>query len=169
MDQHSYEREIKKAYDLEVLGEAFFLALATPARSPEQRQRLQTLARLETEMARAVKPLVDRLGIEPADAAEEVKKGIHWAAPYEALDWPGLLTKLKAVLEPFVETYDGLALRASPEDKAILNRLAAHERALLSFADAELAGRSDHSLDPVIALLDPIALLEAEEEASPAS
>jgi hypothetical protein len=157
MDRHGYEQEIKAAFEGEIWGEAFFLALASSERPAEQRRRLLILARLETETGLAMQQLADRLGLNDGDRQPHLAAGAERAAPWQELDWREAMQRLKAMIAPYVERYDALAAAARPEDHDILNQLAAHERALLIFAERELAGDSEQSLDAVLALLEKTA------------
>lgn len=151
MDRETYLSEIKAAYQGEIWGEAFFKALATHDRVDEHRRRLLLLAQLEIETGNAMKELVDRLGL---DAVPDPTPGEERAAAWSTLDWGPMMEKMASLVTPYVTRYDALAAAAAPEDSAVLERLAAHERALLIFAEHEAAQEPEHSLDAVMALLE---------------
>ncbi len=151
MDRETYLNEIKAAYEGEIWGEAFFKTLATHDRVDEHRRRLLLLAQLEIETGNAMKELVDRLGL---DAMPDPNYGANRAAPWSTLDWAPMMEKLASLLIPYIARYDALAAAAAPEDSAALERLAAHEHALLVFARHEAAQEPEHSLDAVMALLE---------------
>jgi hypothetical protein len=153
MDRETYLSEIKAAYEGEIWGEAFFKTLATHDRVDEHRRRLLLLAQLEIETGNAMKELVECLGLYSEDAAPDPTPGADRAAAWSTLDWGPMMEKLASLVTPYVTRYDALAAAAAPEDSAVLERLAAHERALLIFAEHEAAQEPEHSLDAVMALL----------------
>jgi hypothetical protein len=95
-----------------------------------------------------------RLGIEGIDAAAQREKGLQLARQNAGLSWEGFVSWFSEEIARFVERYDDLERRGPEEDAAILAQLARHERALLEFAQLEVAGRPDRSLEPVFALLE---------------
>lgn len=154
MDRETYLAEIKAAYEGEIWGEAYFKALASLDRPDEHRRKLLLLAQLEHETAAAMQPLAERLGVSEIDEAQLQALGAEKAEPAEAVAWTPMMAQMAGHLTSYVTRYDALAAAAEPEDKPPLERLAAHERALLVFAEAEMAEETDRSLDAVLALLE---------------
>lgn len=154
MDRETYLSEIKAAYQGEIWGESFFKTLATQDRVDEHRRRLLLLAQLEIETGNAMKELVERLGLTEPKTDAPLDKGAARAEALSMLDWGPMMEQLAVLVAPYVQRYDALAAAASPEDKPALERLAAHERALLIFAEHEAAQEAEHSLDAVMALLE---------------
>ncbi len=151
MDTTEYLDEIQKAAKGEVLGELLFLRLSTRY-GVEHSHKLECLAALERCTADCMKRLLARhkISVENFDDAEEFTDKLIETSPLES--WTDFVSWMHNIVDPYIALYDRLALAAGAEDKQDLEFLAAHERALLNFLNAEMRG-ADNSLAPVRALL----------------
>lgn len=79
--------------------------------------------------------------------------GAIFAAQLKLLSWEELMVRFTVVFRPFVELYDRLERNAHDEDAEALAFLARHERLLLGFAEAELAGDATKPLLKIRSLI----------------
>lgn len=148
-----YATAIHKAFQGEVYGEALFRGLAERATDPARAYKWRVLERLETETKERIRPLAEQLfGAVREDAERE--RGEKDAAKFSPIPWPSLMGGFRNELLNFVAGFEELEAEGPDEDRALLKRITAHERALLAFAEREVGGRSDASLEPVLELLD---------------
>jgi hypothetical protein len=153
LDRRLYLQEIQAAYDGEVRGEAFFTALADQPPMGKLRESLLVLARLESQTRRRMEPLLARHGLDVTQDPEDAGDGFDRAASWGGMTPDAAVARLHDLVLPFVGRYDALADAATDEDRDILNFLAAHERALETFANLARAGQYDRALADVLALL----------------
>ncbi len=64
------------------------------------------------------------------------------------------MMEFKKTIAEYVEFFERLEADGRPEDRKVLAAVTAHERAIQAFAESEVAGQSETSLEPVLALLD---------------
>ena len=133
------------AYRGEVLGEAFFRALADAQDDDTRRETLRVLQTVEARTAARLRPLVDAAGIDPGDAPSATD-GARMAEAVAGQPWDGLLRSLRGALPEFLVKFERLQSLASDPDDPIMAELVAHERAIDRFAQLELDGRSDDAL-----------------------
>ncbi|MFC6486973.1 hypothetical protein [Nitratireductor sp. GCM10026969] len=152
MELTKYREEIRKASEGEVIGEALFLRLA-PAFAPEHHDKLIAMAKLETVTGGLLEALVARHGIEGTDRTTLAGTTESLAASLEGVSWQELMTRLSNGFRPYVAIYDRLEEHARPEDRHALAFLARHERLLLEFVEAELAGDGTTVLEKIDALV----------------
>jgi len=151
-DKTEYLRRIAEAYRGEFQGIARFTELANRlGGDAEKRAKLASLVNLERCTAEELSPLVTRYGLGPFDYAAEEKIGRHWALKAET--WDAMIEMLLTERPSYVAAYEALRDSATAADRPILEYLAAHERALLRFAQLEAQGRGADSLIEVRRLL----------------
>src|SRR5947209_17062331 len=81
---------LTKAYQGEVLGEAFFGRLAERAPDDEQRTKLDALRRLEASTRELLRPMIERHGV-VTDDDETLRTGASLADAVASLPWHELL------------------------------------------------------------------------------
>ena len=116
----------------------------------------RVLQQLEAETKRRLKPLVGALGGDENEDPAGAEKGIRLADKWADKDWSGMMETLAAMLPRYIQFFEKLEADARVEDRELLARVTAHERALDVFARRECAGQGATSLEPVIALLDTV-------------
>lgn len=151
MDDAHYIAEIQAAADGEVQGEVIFKALMRAA-GAQHAHKLQALADLETRTGAEMQTLMDRYGLKLADS--NAKEAQAFAANYDGLSWREILIDWTQWIPAYVSRYALLALEARPEDKPVLDYLAAHEQAIMDFINLELSGQSDAAMARVQSVLD---------------
>lgn len=146
------EDALYEAYQGEVLGQAFFETLAESAPNPTARQKWQTLARLEAATKDRLRPCVVGMGRAPTPDPNRIEQGEAAAASYEGMDWETQVRSMQPVLVRAIASFEESEQRAGDAYREVAAALTAHERALLTFTERELAGEPD-SLAEVEALL----------------
>ncbi len=151
MDDATYISEIQAAADGEVQGEVIFKALMRAA-DQEHAHKLQALADLEFRTGAEMQALMDRYSLKLA--ATNASEAEVFARKYDGMGFRAVLQEWTDWIPAYVARYATLAREAKPEDKAILDYLAAHEQAIMDFIELELAGKSDEAMAKVQAVLD---------------
>ena len=149
-------KAIERAYQGEVFGVAMYSALAAAQHDPFRRWQWQCLVQLEVETKAATAALLARLGGNTADNPSEVQAGEAEARRIMDLPWSDMIREFAFDLPDLVAEYAAVEADAGlhGEGVAVLNRLTRHEVVTLQFCEAELAGDSASSIEPVIAMLD---------------
>ena len=152
MASAKYLAAIQTLYDGEVMGEALLLSLCEVARNARQRHQFGTVLQLETETKARLRPLLAKYGLsfsETFDPDERTRR----VTDYTDTDWPGYMAATAARLSGIVRRYERIARRAPKGDRVVLDAVAAHEAAILDWAEREARGPSEQSLDLILALL----------------
>jgi len=133
-----------EAYRGELFGIAFFKAFAEKAKDSEERKKWQCLIELERHTAALLKTWLEQNGHICATVDPEMEaKGRQTAAPWLDLAWQALMDTLAPWIEEYAIKYRQQAERAPAEQYRVFDMTAAHEEAILSFLQAELAGEGD--------------------------
>ena len=150
-DSSEYRDGILQAWQGEQWGKAFFDQLAERTDDAGHRAKWQVLGQLEEATGNALTPLV-------ADSAEPDPEGYRevdtFVAEYAKLSWTEALEQMMTLLDPAIERLERLLAMAPEEDRDTVQILVDHELALKRFAERELAGDPETSLDPVRAVIE---------------
>jgi hypothetical protein len=149
-----YLERVEQSYQGEVFGEAIFRELAAKCGDPETTYKWRVLEQLERETKERLKPLVAELGGDLEEDPTRFSQGQHLAAKWAKQSWDEIMLWFRDELPGYVRFFENLEADARDQDRELLGKVTAHERALLDFAEHEIAGRGDRSLEPVLALLD---------------
>ena len=149
---NAYRDGIEQAWQGELWGQAFFERLAAASDDAGHRAKWQVLAELEEATGNRLAPLVADASDPPeADGYRSLEPAV---AAYAALPWPAAMEQMMGILDPAIERFRGLLALAPDEERETVQILFDHEVALKRFAERELAGESETSLDPVRAVID---------------
>ena len=148
-----YRDGIFAAYQGELIGESLYRELARQSTDRGQQAKLDMIADVEHATHRRLKPIADRLHINPAEA--------EWRPIVERrtreirhLPWPDFIDKALRDWPPYIESFEQLRPLAPPGDAASIQWLVDHEVALVKFASAEKSAMgSDSSLQVLQAFL----------------
>ena len=149
-----YLGRVTVSYQGEVFGEAIFREMGAKNTDPEETYKWRVLEQLETETKERLKPLVAALGGDVAEDAAGFEKGAAIAKTWSQQSWDEVMGWFQAELPKYVRFFEKLETDARVEDRELLGRVTAHEKALEEFAARELGGRGHESLEPVLALLE---------------
>lgn len=148
----AYRDGILQAWQGEVWGQAFFKRLAVATDDADQRMKWSVLAELEEATGNRLAPLVGGSGKPPsADAYRPLESAV---AAYAALPWGVAMERMTTILDPAIERFRELLAQAPAEERDTVQILFDHEVALKRFAERELAGETDTSLDPIRAVIE---------------
>ncbi|MHC5064050.1 MAG: hypothetical protein ACYTG5_08755 [Planctomycetota bacterium] len=153
MSPDEFREVVDDYYQGEVGGEAFFDTILGFYDAADQRHKLATLLQLESETKARLRPLVLRLGGDPRELESARAKGRELAMPLEGLDWQEGMAEMREVIRPFMEKYRGRVAEVPPEYRSVAASMASHEDALFRFAELEMSGDGEGSLDDVNAQL----------------
>jgi hypothetical protein len=147
---------IEEAYQGEVFGLAMYAAIADAQADPVRRWKWQVLTQLEAETKAQIAGLLERLGGDTREQEHSRRNGLKEARAINRLPWLDMIEAFKADLPSLVEDYANLQRQAAllGDDARVLIRLTHHEVVTLEFCERELAGDSESSTDPVLAMLD---------------
>jgi hypothetical protein len=139
-------------YQGEVFGEAIlasYLALETDA---EHRYKWATLMQLETETKARLRPFLARLGLGVAqnDVSDKVA---GFAKAFASKSWQQHMKEIAEITDFYLAKFREIHSAAPPEDREVTQSMVVHEAAIGRFAQLELSGQADSSLDEVIAQL----------------
>jgi len=147
---------IEEAYQGELFGLAMYAAMADAQTDPVRRWKWQVLTQLEIETKAHTANLLERLGGDTAEQEKPWQEGLREARAIIGLPWLEMIEAFMADLPGLVDDYADLERQAAftGEDAEVLSRLTQHEVVTLAFCERELAGDGDHSVEPVLAMLE---------------
>ena len=138
-------------YEEEIMGEAYFAALAERLPDPARRAKMEKLAEVERHAAAAVRPLIEKYALAPRGRAELAALG-RADADAGPQDREGLIAHMQATFPGCVDDFRALEAIAPEADLPALSRLTEHEVVAIDFLARERAARAD-SLAPLDAYL----------------
>ena len=142
-----YLDTLLRYYEEEVVGEAWFDALAGMQDKAENREKLRLLAEVENYAADSVLPLVRKYGLNPRSEATMFQQGRDQASKGDA-DWAEILAEMDRTFLGYIDDFKRLEAMAPPEDLPRLKVLTAHEVAAVGFIRREYADAPDR-LEPL--------------------
>ncbi len=137
-------------YEAEIMGEAYFYGLAEHF---DESDKMDLLARIERDAARAVEPLLQKYGLESRDEAELERLGQDYIKLHQSHSWQEFMIYIVERYPGYLDEFKTLEAMAPAEDLPALNLLTEHEVAVIDFAKKELAGDPD-SLAPLMRYLE---------------
>ena len=149
-----YETYLEERFQGEVYGEAVFRAMAEHSDDPGRVRKLRVLEQLERETKERLLPALREAGSVAEESAERVAEGEALGAEMAKAPWLDLMRGFQQQLGPLIADFERAEALAPAGREDLLQHVTAHERALLAFADGEVAGNdSNANLEPVVALL----------------
>lgn len=135
----------------EIQGELFFNTLAK-TEVGAQREKWETLAQLERVTGERMAALLRARDVTPT-APETSGELLAAAQEYARMPFADAVSSMRPILLNAIGRFEALLAQAPPAERATMQFLLDHERALLSFVDREAAG-DDASLEAAQALID---------------
>ena len=149
----SFVEYLLERFDGEVYGEAVFAAMADAEPDADSRYKWRVLEALERETKEYLARALRERG-HVAEAREENRvQGEKLGRRLVSLPRGPFMTGFRAEVARFVAEYEQCEASAPPDGREVARHVTAHERAILAFADHELAGRDAESVGPVLAML----------------
>lgn len=158
-DDDERRRLLAWSYRGEVRGEALFAALATTFASDGRSGELEVLRDLEHGMAAALRPLLERDGVDGGDDDRSRTQGTDAAATVAESSWQEFLGLFEATTSDALDRYRRLRALAATADGPLIDVLVAHEEALREFARCHLSGKASSALEPVRSVLEELETL----------
>lgn len=138
-----YLKTLLEYYEEEVMGEAYFHGLAEHIGGAAERGKLVLLAAVERRAAEVVRPLLDRHGLVPRDAAVLEALGATHVERHRRYGWMDFMAHMIARYPAYVAEFEALERLAPEDDLPALKLLALHEVVSIDFANKEIAGDPD--------------------------
>ena len=139
-------------YQGEVLGEAVFNLYLGLEENAERRYKLATLLQLESETKVRLRPFMTQLGL--SIAQEDVRDRVaEFAQSYASKSWQQHMEELAGITNFFLEKFREIENDAPADEREVAHSMVVHESALNKFAQLELAGDANNSLNDVISQL----------------
>ncbi len=139
----SFADRFVRAVEDEIVGEAYFGALAATAVTEAARAKLSLLVRVERHTSQTLAGTVAQLGGQRRGRDDLLAIGRSEARDLEGYDWPKLIDWFCRDFPKYVDDYNQLAGVAPTEHAGAARLLADHEIAIVEFAEAERAGTAD--------------------------
>jgi hypothetical protein len=113
---------------------------------------LATLLQLESETKVRLRPFMTQLGL--SITQEDVRDRVEaFAQSYASKSWRQHMEELAGITNFFLEKFREIENDAPASEREVAHSMVVHESALNKFAQLELAGDSNNSLNDVIAQL----------------
>ena len=155
--QHNeYRQTLLRYYEEEVMGEAYFHALAEHFDGAGEAEKLHLLGDVERCAAQTVEPLLAKHGLTPRDRDVLTSEGAAEIAPHKDCDWRQFVAHMIERYPGYVDDFEALERLAPGEDLPWLKLLTRHEIVAIEFAEREAAGDPD-STAPLRAYLQECA------------
>lgn len=139
-------------YQGEVLGEAVFNLYLGLEENAERRYKLATLLQLESETKVRLRPFMTQLGL--SIAQEDVRDRVAgFAQAYKSKSWRQHMEELAGITDFFLGKFREIEDGAPADEREVTHSMVVHEAAINKFAQLELAGDANNSLNDVIAEL----------------
>ena len=139
-DHAEYQATLLLYFEEEVMGEAMFTTLADHFATPDRREKLALLSRMERCVVESVRPLLSKYGLRPRAEEELHRSGSQEAARYHGMAWQDFIKRIDFEFPVFLEEFAALARVAPDADLPLLAAFDDHEIATIAFARRELAG-----------------------------
>ncbi len=153
-DDKQYIRELRRAFQAEVFGEAGYAVLSRLKIRPGQRAKFAALRELEARLKTRLGDTLAKAGFETRESWLAKLLGGGAALAAAPLPWQLEARLLRMLLEVTVPAFERFERKFGARDPELARSLSAHERAQLEFFRREIAGDAAHALDPVRDLLE---------------
>ena len=142
-DDTAYLNTLLYHYEAEIMGEAYFFAMADCFDDADAREKLTLLAAVERCAADTVRPLVDKYGLVPREETTLKAIGEEHTEPHRHFSWRQLMTQIRDEYPAYLDKFHALEGMAPEDDLVALQRLTLHENVLIDFAQREMANDPD--------------------------
>lgn len=139
----TYRKTLLDYYEEEIMGEAYFDALAEHFDGKGERGKLRLLARVERRAAEVVEPLLRKHHLTARGEAVLKSLGEAGVAAHRDYGWHEFMAYMVARYPGYVDDFERLERLAPDADLPALKLLTRHEIAAIEFAAGEVAGEAD--------------------------
>jgi hypothetical protein len=144
---------LEKYYQTEVFGEGFFGRAMIKFSEPEHRYKVACLLQLETETKARLRPAILELSGSIVEDEESRQTGRELADSISTGNWSEFVSELCDVGEPLLQSQRETAVSAPETYRELAESMAIHGEAIQYFAESEVAGEGENSIDGVVAQL----------------
>lgn len=148
-----YRETLTLYYEEEIIGQAYFDAMAERMDDPDRARKMRLLADVERCAASHVRPLLARYKLTPRTKNDLLLLG-RQEAEADSDDWNTLISRMRRDFPGYVTDFLRLETMAPVADRPALERLTAHETAAIEFLEREaleLADCTDALMDYIAA------------------
>ncbi len=138
--RENYLKTLLLYHEEEVMGEAYFNALACHFSDPDEKRKIQLLAKVERHAAESVRPLLDKYGLTPRPDSDLKQLSLDDADRDGALSWEAFMQKVAKDYKKYMPSFLALENAAPEEDLPALKVLTEHETISIEFAEQEYLG-----------------------------
>ena len=153
MSREGFAKGLMEFYQGEVIGEVAFNRMLAQFTDPTHRYKVGVMLQLETETKARLRPPMIELGLDLAEAEASRRSGDELADALEGMSWGDAMVALREGLRPYVERYREIAAEAPAPYRELAESMVVHEESLFHFAELEIAGETEKSLDAIVAQL----------------
>lgn len=139
----TYRKTLLDYYEEEIMGEAYFDALAEHFDGEGERDKLRLLARVERRAAEVVAPLLHKHGLKARDEPVLKLLGEADVATHQDYGWQELMAYMVERFPGYIDEFEALERLAPEADLPALKLLTRHEVVTIEFAGKEVAGEAD--------------------------
>jgi ATP-dependent helicase/DNAse subunit B len=146
---------LQDAWQGEVFGMAMYRSIAEQQKDSFRQWQWTALHQLEIETGAEMRQLLLRHGLSVTELEESRRAGLAEAARIVVLPWLEMMKEFADDLPATIDDYRTLERACALEgrDAETMRLLVDHEVASLDFAQVEMRGDSQNSINPVLALL----------------
>ncbi len=138
----TYRKTLLDYYEEEIVGEAYFDALAEHFDGEGERDKLRLLARVERRAAEVVAPLLRKHNLTARDEAVLKSLGEAGVATHRDYGWREFMAYMVKRFPGYVDDFEALERLAPEADRPALKLLTRHEVVTIDFAGREVAGEA---------------------------
>jgi hypothetical protein len=149
----TYLEQLQKAHQIEVGGEAAYVAAARWTWNQQRRAKWVTLAKLETQTKGRISRAIAAAGGTANERGIDALIGFAAGGLLACLPWKIALRLVRPIIVHALSFWAALARDYPNGDAPLHEYLVAHEQAQLEFVQEELSGDPDGSLRHVSRLL----------------
>ena len=153
MSTESFPEDLMEMYQGEVIGEVAFNRMLSQFEDPDHRFKVAVMLQLETETKARLRPAMVELGLDLTEAETARAQGEGLAQILEGKSWHEAMLVLRDALVPYVERYREITAEAPASYRELAQSMVTHEESLHRFAELEIAGEDEKSLDGIVAQL----------------
>ena len=149
MSESEFKQGMIELYQGEVFGEVLFDQMLSFFDEDEYKYKykISVLLQLETETKARLRPAMLELELDICEYPESRKMGLDMAAAMKGKTWNEIMEMICQAVEPALLRYKAIADITPPKYAELTQYMLSHETSMLNFAQLELAGKTDESIE----------------------
>lgn len=150
MTEDKFKEGLAALYQGEILGEVLFDQMLYLFDDKEIQYKIFVLMQLETETKARLRPFMVSLGLDFKEQAAFRDIGMQMAEAMKGKSWHEVMSIIIDAVKPAVQQYKEIASIAPPQYSKLAESMVVHEQSIVDFAELELAGKSEESINVII-------------------